>query len=247
MEGLIVASALCWDLIFRKGEVTAFRAGSLFRKPLGAKILPLRVTPLVLAMFVTFGAGSSFIVGVLGEDCRFPQHVLQKGPRSSLTDSGGVLPLLGQSSLSCTRFRLLLFPFYWCPLAPPLVAPHLSPTPFGGVANDPTMFATLAWNWQLLPYLFTTGTKAHRVLVVGSRRSQPALILLRGSELGMRGNFLSPVRRQPGENLVLGPDVVQQTTDKVRLIQERMRTAQSRQKSYADKRRKDLEFKEGDH
>jgi len=50
-----------------------------------------------------------------------------------------------------------------------------------------------------------------------------------------------------GEALTLGPEVVQQTTEKVKLIQERMRTAQSRQKSYQDKRRKDLEFEVGDH
>ncbi|RZB86561.1 Transposon Ty3-G Gag-Pol polyprotein [Glycine soja] len=50
------------------------------------------------------------------------------------------------------------------------------------------------------------------------------------------------------EGLTLGPEVVQQTTEKVRLIQERMRIAQSRQKkSYHDKRRKDLEFEVGDH
>ena len=36
--------------------------------------------------------------------------------------------------------------------------------------------------------------------------------------------------------------MVQQTIEKVKLIQERMRTAQSRQKSYLDKRRKDLEY-----
>ncbi|KAK6148381.1 hypothetical protein DH2020_019293 [Rehmannia glutinosa] len=34
--------------------------------------------------------------------------------------------------------------------------------------------------------------------------------------------------------------------EKVKLIKERIRTAQSRQKSYADKRRKDLEFEAGD-
>ena len=50
-----------------------------------------------------------------------------------------------------------------------------------------------------------------------------------------------------GENLVLGPDIVQQTIDKVRLIQGRMRAAQSRQKSYYDRRRKNLEFEVGDH
>ena len=35
-----------------------------------------------------------------------------------------------------------------------------------------------------------------------------------------------------GENLTLAPDVVQQTIKKVKLIQERIKTAQSRQKSY---------------
>ena len=52
---------------------------------------------------------------------------------------------------------------------------------------------------------------------------------------------------EPGEGLTLGHEVVQKTTEKVKLIQERMRTAQSRQKSYLDKRRKDLEFEVGDH
>ena len=52
---------------------------------------------------------------------------------------------------------------------------------------------------------------------------------------------------EPGEDLTLGLEVVQQTTKKVKLIQERMRTAQSRHKSYQDKRRKDLEFEVGDH
>jgi len=52
---------------------------------------------------------------------------------------------------------------------------------------------------------------------------------------------------EPKEGLTLGPEVVQQTTEKVKLIQERMRTAQSRQEIYHDKRRKDLEFEVGDH
>ena len=47
---------------------------------------------------------------------------------------------------------------------------------------------------------------------------------------------------EPKEGLTLGPEVVQQTTEKVKLIQERMRTAQSRQEIYHDKRRKDHIF-----
>ena len=49
------------------------------------------------------------------------------------------------------------------------------------------------------------------------------------------------------ENLLLGPELIQQTTNKIRMIQEKLRTAQSRQKSYADKRRRPLKFLEGDH
>jgi hypothetical protein len=52
---------------------------------------------------------------------------------------------------------------------------------------------------------------------------------------------------QDGESLMLGPELVQQTTEKVRAIQDKMKASQSRQKSYADKRRRDLEFAEGDH
>nr|GEY86117.1 putative reverse transcriptase domain-containing protein [Tanacetum cinerariifolium]GEZ36133.1 putative reverse transcriptase domain-containing protein [Tanacetum cinerariifolium] len=38
-----------------------------------------------------------------------------------------------------------------------------------------------------------------------------------------------------------------QTTDKIMQIKERLKTARSRQKSYADKRRRPLEFNIGDH
>ena len=49
-----------------------------------------------------------------------------------------------------------------------------------------------------------------------------------------------------GEKAILGPDWVQQTTERVAEIREHMLAAQSRQKSYADVRRRDLEFGEGD-
>ncbi|XP_052732508.1 uncharacterized protein LOC108341297 [Vigna angularis] len=52
---------------------------------------------------------------------------------------------------------------------------------------------------------------------------------------------------QEGENVLTGPELIQQTTEKVKLIQERLKTSQSRQKSYADKRRRPLEFATGDH
>ncbi|GMP29364.1 hypothetical protein CsSME_00004501 [Camellia sinensis var. sinensis] len=46
---------------------------------------------------------------------------------------------------------------------------------------------------------------------------------------------------------LLGPEIVQIMSDKIQLIQQQIRTAQSRQKSYADTRRRDLEFQIGDH
>ena len=53
--------------------------------------------------------------------------------------------------------------------------------------------------------------------------------------------------QQDGESVVLGPKFLQQTIEKVRVIQNRMRATQSRQKSYADTRRMPLEFEVGDH
>ena len=50
-----------------------------------------------------------------------------------------------------------------------------------------------------------------------------------------------------GERKLLGPKLVQITTDKIKLIRECLCTAQSRQKSYADRRRRDLEFQVGDY
>jgi hypothetical protein len=50
----------------------------------------------------------------------------------------------------------------------------------------------------------------------------------------------------PSERLLVGPDWIQQTHDKVHQIRQNMLTAQSRQKSYADVRRRDLEFAVGD-
>ncbi|XP_052732478.1 uncharacterized protein LOC128196266 [Vigna angularis] len=52
---------------------------------------------------------------------------------------------------------------------------------------------------------------------------------------------------QEGEKVLTGPELIQQTTEKVKLIQERLKTSRSRQKSYADKRRRPLEFNAGDH
>ncbi|GJV91022.1 reverse transcriptase domain-containing protein [Tanacetum coccineum] len=49
-----------------------------------------------------------------------------------------------------------------------------------------------------------------------------------------------------GESSLIGPELVQETTDKVVLIKKKLKAARNRQKSYADNRRKPLEFEVGD-
>ncbi|GKB99015.1 putative reverse transcriptase domain-containing protein [Tanacetum coccineum] len=44
-----------------------------------------------------------------------------------------------------------------------------------------------------------------------------------------------------------GPELVQETTEKISQIKDRLKAARDRQKSYADKRRKPLEFSVGDY
>ncbi|GKA45356.1 hypothetical protein Tco_0738152, partial [Tanacetum coccineum] len=50
------------------------------------------------------------------------------------------------------------------------------------------------------------------------------------------------LRAEIGENRLIGPKLVQETTDKVVLIKEKLKAERDRQKSYVDNRRKPLEF-----
>jgi hypothetical protein len=52
---------------------------------------------------------------------------------------------------------------------------------------------------------------------------------------------------QTGERQLFGPEIIQEAEEQVQQIRENLRTAQSWQKSYADTRRRLLEFKEGDY
>ena len=50
-----------------------------------------------------------------------------------------------------------------------------------------------------------------------------------------------------GEGFITSPDLIRDTSKKVGMIRQRLLTAQSRQKSYVDRRRQPLEFEVGDH
>ena len=58
----------------------------------------------------------------------------------------------------------------------------------------------------------------------------------------------SPLCRiEVGEKHIEGSDLIRETIEKVPLIQSRPRIAYSRQQSYADPKRRDIQFEEGDH
>ncbi|WVZ49148.1 hypothetical protein U9M48_000525 [Paspalum notatum var. saurae] len=52
---------------------------------------------------------------------------------------------------------------------------------------------------------------------------------------------------EPGELVTFGPELVTQAEEQVKFIHSNLKRAQSRQKSYSDKRRRPLAFEEGDH
>jgi hypothetical protein len=51
---------------------------------------------------------------------------------------------------------------------------------------------------------------------------------------------------QTGESQVFGPEILQEAEKQVQIIRENLKTAQSREKSYADNRRRELMFEVGD-
>ncbi|GJY48227.1 putative reverse transcriptase domain-containing protein [Tanacetum coccineum] len=79
------------------------------------------------------------------------------------------------------------------------------------------------------------------------RTIQTLEYMLRACVIDFGGNWdvhlLSPVLwAKIGESSLIGPELVQETNDKVVLIKEKLKAARDHQKSYADNRRKPLEF-----
>jgi hypothetical protein len=52
---------------------------------------------------------------------------------------------------------------------------------------------------------------------------------------------------EPGEKIIFGPDLVEEAEATVRHIQDNLKAAKSRQETYANKRRRPLEFEIGNH
>jgi hypothetical protein len=52
---------------------------------------------------------------------------------------------------------------------------------------------------------------------------------------------------QPGERQVFGPDILLEAEGNIRMVRENLKAVQSRQRSYADTRRRELSFEVGDY
>ena len=51
---------------------------------------------------------------------------------------------------------------------------------------------------------------------------------------------------EDGDRQLFGPDLIRESEEKVKLIRDRLKVAQSRQKSYADSKRKEVVYEIGD-
>jgi hypothetical protein len=68
-------------------------------------------------------------------------------------------------------------------------------------------------------------------------------------EFAYNNSYQASIEMAPyevGEKRLIGLELIQITLEKIEVIRKKLQTAQSRKKSYADKRRRDLEFSVGD-
>ncbi|GJU06558.1 hypothetical protein Tco_1122988 [Tanacetum coccineum] len=122
---------------------------------------------------------------------------------------------------------------------------------------EPRADGTLCLNWQELVTL--SGTESKGLRIVGrqpdTRMEVGTTSLWILSELPKSCKAMTQFGRkcrspvcwtEVGEAQILGPELIQETTEKIIQIKQRMQAARDRQKSYADLKRKPMEFQVGD-
>ncbi|GKB35661.1 hypothetical protein Tco_0880603 [Tanacetum coccineum] len=135
-----------------------------------------------------------------------------------------------------------------------------------GLLYKPNMIPE--WKWITSPIDFVTKAflrrlKVHnldmeKLLPSPNRRQSERIITLSRicsralCDSTWKGTLWSKVVRSPvcwtevREAQILGPELIQETTEKIIQIKQRMQAARDRQKSYADLKRKPMEFQVGD-
>ncbi|GJY47754.1 putative reverse transcriptase domain-containing protein [Tanacetum coccineum] len=103
------------------------------------------------------------------------------------------------------------------------------------------------WKWEQLHYRFVTKlpktSPRLRPILGDSGRSQKAAPF----EALYGRKCRSPVCwTEVGEAQILGPELIQKATERIIQVKQRMQAARDRQKSYADLKRKPMEFQVGD-
>ncbi|GJT86359.1 putative reverse transcriptase domain-containing protein [Tanacetum coccineum] len=97
------------------------------------------------------------------------------------------------------------------------------------------------WKWDEISMDFVTGLPLLRKLaLLASRLHLSSFCLFRKNSSTLFAGD------EVGERLIEGPELIEITNEKVAVAKEKLKEARSRQKSYADKHRRDLEFQVGD-
>ncbi|GJW47611.1 putative reverse transcriptase domain-containing protein [Tanacetum coccineum] len=103
------------------------------------------------------------------------------------------------------------------------------------------------WNMEKLARLYTDEIVTRHGVLVSIILDRDARFTSRLWKTFQKALGTSPVLwAEIREGSLIGPELVQEMTDKVVIIKEKLKAARDRQKSYANNRRKPLEFKVGD-
>ncbi|GJW88374.1 putative nucleotidyltransferase, ribonuclease H [Tanacetum coccineum] len=106
------------------------------------------------------------------------------------------------------------------------------------------------WKWEKIAMDFisklTRSSNGHDAIwVIVDRLTKSAHFLEIREDYSMERSLV--LWAEIGDSGLIGPELVQETIDKVGVIRDRLKAARDRQKSYANNRRKPLECQVGDH
>ncbi|GJV54905.1 putative reverse transcriptase domain-containing protein [Tanacetum coccineum] len=154
--------------------------------------------------------------------------------------------------MECVLMRFDQLPSLLLPPPFPDLLPDLPPLPpfLGLLPLPPSRSCYLVLPPQLMRtrYCLEVGWDRHLPLVEFSYNNSYHASIKAAPFKALYGRKCrSPICwSEVGDSELIGPEMIRETTEKIAQIKNRLLTAQSRQKSYADVRRKPMEFQVGD-